>query len=91
MPNNKRRDRGECLVQQARSIKRRTDDLHQRVISVAEMIVRTEADVAATLDRLAENHPHRAARLNGLAEAARANVDHEQKWIEDHTPDRSVI
>lgn len=87
MPSDKQRERSTFLAQQAHSIRSRTDELHRRVVSVAGMIMCTEECVASTFAYMAEEHPHRAARLKVLSQAARANVAHERRWIEEHTRD----
>ena len=84
MPSEERRERSKYLAQQAHSIRSRSGELHRRVVGVAQMIVETEEDVARTLAYLAQTHPDRAVRLTGLSDAARANVAHERRWIEDH-------
>jgi hypothetical protein len=91
MPSDKQRERSMFLVQQAHSIRSQTDELHRRVVSAAEMIMYTEECVASTLARMAEDHPHRAARLKVLSQAAQANVVHERQWIADHTRDWLVV
>lgn len=56
------------------------DDVLAESVRMAETIARTEDEVAATLDVLAQTQPHRAEYLHALSDSARSHAAYVRRW-----------
>ena len=74
----------EDRLHDVRNTRSRVYELQAQVLRVAETVAKTEDEVAATLERMAEDHPHRAEHLRALSLAAREQAAKERRWAEDH-------
>jgi hypothetical protein len=53
-------------------------------VEVAEAVAATQERLAATLDRLADQRPDDASRLQAGSETARTYAARGRQWAEDH-------
>jgi hypothetical protein len=72
------------LVRDSRNVRSKAGEVQAQVLRVAETVAKTEEEVAATLERLAKDRPHRAEHLRALSLAAREQAARERQWAQDH-------
>lgn len=77
-------DPAEDRIRDARNVRSKASEVQAQVLRVAVTVAKTEEEVAATLERLAKDRPHRAEHLRALSLAAREQAARERRWAEDH-------
>jgi len=76
--------RTQMLVTAAGRARLDSDTMRRWTVEVAEAVAATQERLAATLDRLADQRPDDAGRLQACSEAARTYAARERQWAEAH-------
>jgi predicted transcriptional regulator len=78
-----RRLRGDRLVEAMQMARFRSRRARASAVQAISAAAETEENLAATLERIADQHPARAKRLRAMSEAARRQAVLAWKWARD--------